>query len=176
MLAFWHGRLLMMPYCWSHSSQIINMLISLHRDGQFISRIVAHFGIRTVAGSSSQGGSTALRAMLRALKFGEAVGITPDGPRGPCSHASMGVVKIARLGRTAVVPVSFSASHSLALKSWDRFLIALPFSRGVFVWGQPILISRNADTSTLEACRQEIERALNIVTAEADRRVGRRHC
>ncbi len=171
-LAFWHGRLLMMPCCWDRA-KIMNMLISRHRDGQFIARTVAHFGIRTVTGSSSQGGSAALRAMLKVLQDNESVGITPDGPRGPGMRASIGVVQLARLAGVPVVPVSFSVVPGLVLKSWDRFLVAWPFGRGIFVWGQPITVPKTANVATLEACQQTIEDALNAVTAEADRRMER---
>ncbi|KAF0110216.1 MAG: hypothetical protein FD149_2696 [Rhodospirillaceae bacterium] len=171
-LAFWHGRLLMMPYCWNRA-KTMNMLISQHRDGQFIARTVARFGIRTVTGSSSHGGHAAMRSMLKALRAGESVGITPDGPRGPGFRASIGVVSLARLAGVPVVPVSFSTAAGPMLKSWDRFLVPWPGRCGVFVWGQPVVVPRNADGNTLEVCRQAVERALEAATREADRRMGR---
>jgi lysophospholipid acyltransferase (LPLAT)-like uncharacterized protein len=171
-LAFWHGRILMMPYCWPRG-QPIQMLISSHRDGQIIARTVGHFGIETVVGSSTRGGSAALRKMLQTLKGGACVGITPDGPNGPRMRASEGVVQVARMSGAAVIPCAFSTSRSRALDSWDRFLVALPFSRGVFVWGRPITVSRNADEAATEEMRLTIERTLNAATADADRRTGR---
>ncbi|MGB8274426.1 MAG: lysophospholipid acyltransferase family protein [Alphaproteobacteria bacterium] len=170
-LCFWHGRLLMMPYCWDRRVPI-HMLISRHRDGQIIARTVAHFGIDTVSGSSSKGGSTALRAMVRLLKSGHCVGITPDGPRGPRMRANMGIVNVARLSGAPVVPVSFAASPRRLLSSWDRFLVAWPFGRGVFVWGEPIAVPHHASESEMEAARLAIEDRLNAVTQEADRLSG----
>ena len=136
-LAFWHGRILMMPYCWRRG-QPINMLISQHRDGQIIARTVSHFNIDTIVGSSSKGGSVALRTMVKALKNGQCVGITPDGPRGPRMRASDGIVQVARLSGAPVIACSFSIRRRKVLGSWDRFVVALPFSHGVFVWGRPI--------------------------------------
>jgi lysophospholipid acyltransferase (LPLAT)-like uncharacterized protein len=170
-LAFWHGRILMMPYCWRRS-QPIRMLISTHRDGQIIARTVSHFGIETVAGSSSKGGSAALRSMLKSLKDGVCVGITPDGPRGPRMRASEGIVQVARLSGATVIPCTFSAASRKVLGSWDRFILARPFSRGVFVWGAPITVSRDADAAAQEAARLAIERALNAITEDADARMG----
>jgi len=167
-LAFWHGRILMMPYCWRRD-RTIHMLISQHRDGQIIARTVGHFGIRTVAGSSSKGGSAALRTMLKALKAGESVGITPDGPRGPRMHASDGVVQVARLSGAPVIPCSYATSRRRLLPSWDRFALALPFSRGVFIWGEAILVDGDAAP---EAARQAVEAALNAITLRADQRMG----
>ena len=79
-LAFWHGRLMMIPMAWRRMAPI-HMLISSHRDGRIIADAVAHFGVQSVAGSTRRGGSAALRAMVKALAAGDCVGITPDGPQ-----------------------------------------------------------------------------------------------
>ena len=171
-LAFWHGRLLMMPHCWDQTKPI-HMLISQHRDGRLIADTVAHFGIETVSGSSSKGGASALRAMVKHLKAGECVGITPDGPRGPRMRASEGIVGVARLSGLPVIPATFSVSCGKNLGSWDRFLVAWPFGRGVVVWGEPITVARDADADGLEAARLEIEQALIAISEEADQQVGR---
>ena len=171
-LSFWHGRLLMMPYCWPRGTTI-HMLISQHRDGRLIADTVAHFGIDTVAGSSSKGGAQALRAMVKALKAGECVGITPDGPRGPRMRASDGIVSVARLAGVPVIPATYATRSGRVLGSWDRFLVAAPFTRGVIVWGEPIEVPRDADADALEATRLKIETAMNAITAEADGLGGR---
>ncbi|OAN48015.1 hypothetical protein A6A04_04455 [Paramagnetospirillum marisnigri] len=170
-LAFWHGRILMMPKSWRPSIPI-HMLISQHRDGQLIARTVAHFGIETVAGSSTRGGSAALRAMLKFLKGGECVGITPDGPKGPRMRASSGIVNVARLAGVPILCATFATEKRKLLGSWDRFAVALPFSKGVFVWAEPIHVPRDADEAGLEAKRLEVETALNAITLDADRRMG----
>jgi len=166
-LAFWHGRLLMMPHCWDRARPI-HMLISQHRDARLIANTVAHFGIKTVAGSSSKGGAQALRAMVKHLKAGECVGITPDGPRGPRMRASDGIVAVARLSGVPVIPATYSINRGRNLRSWDRFLVAWPFGRGVIVWGEPIHVAKDADAAALESARLEVETALNAITIEAD--------
>lgn len=170
-LAFWHGRILMMPKSW-RASVPIHMLISQHRDGQLIARTVSHFGIDTVAGSTTRGGSAALRAMLKFLKNGECVGITPDGPKGPRMRASMGIINVAKLAGVPILPATFSTSRRRLLGSWDRFAVALPFSRGVFIWGDSIAVTRDASEEQLESARQAVEAELNAITAEADRLLG----
>lgn len=167
-LAFWHGHIMMMVYSWTPRRQM-NMLISQHRDGQLIADTVAPFGIRSIAGSSSKGGAGALRQMVKLLKGGEYVGITPDGPRGPRMHASEGVVATARMAGVPVIPCAFSCRRRKQARSWDRFQIALPLSRGVILWGEPIPVPRDAD---LEAKRAEVEAALTALTHEAERRMG----
>ncbi len=170
-LAFWHGRLLMMTQCWDREKPI-NMMISLSRDGRLISDTVGRFGIKTVAGSTSRGGAAALRGMLKAVKAGEYVGITPDGPRGPRMRAQEGVVTIARLAKAPIIPVSYAARNARVLGSWDRFLVPAPFARGVFVWGEPITVPHTSNGETLEAVRRQVEENLNAVNAEADRLCG----
>ncbi|WP_096703873.1 lysophospholipid acyltransferase family protein [Magnetospirillum sp. 15-1] len=170
-LAFWHGRILMMPKSWRQAVPI-HMLISQHRDGQLIARTVSHFGIDTVQGSTTRGGSAALRAMLKFLKNGECVGITPDGPKGPRMRASDGIVAVARLAGVPILPATFATSRRKLLGSWDRFAVALPFSRGVFVWGDPITVPKEADDTAMEAARQAVEDHLNAITRDADARMG----
>ena len=114
-LAFWHGRLLMMPMAWRRLAPM-HMLISGHPDGQVIAETVRHFGIDTVVGSSNEGGSGAVRAMVRFLKAGDCVGITPDGPDGPAMRASRGIVAVARLAHVPIVPISYATGHRRILQ------------------------------------------------------------
>ena len=171
-LGFWHGRLLMMPYCWDLGRTIF-MLISQHRDGQLIARTVGHFGIKTAEGSTTRGGAQALRTMVKALNQGDYVGITPDGPRGPRMRASEGIVNVARLSGAPVIPAAFGTTRGRTLSTWDRFLVAWPFGRGVIVWGDPIHVERDAQPEAQETARRRIEDGLNAVTAKADQLSGR---
>jgi lysophospholipid acyltransferase (LPLAT)-like uncharacterized protein len=170
-LAFWHGRLMMIPMAWQRLAPI-HMLISAHRDGRIIADAVAHVGVQSVAGSTRRGGSGALRTMVKALAAGDCVGITPDGPAGPAMVASPGVVNVARLARVPIVPIVFATSRRRVLKSWDRMHIALPFGRGVFIWGEPIDVGTELDEAGVERARQLIETRMLDMAALADSRVG----
>jgi lysophospholipid acyltransferase (LPLAT)-like uncharacterized protein len=169
--AFWHGRILMMPCAWTTKMRM-NMLISQHRDGELIARTIAHFRLATVRGSSRRGGSQALRSMLRSLKAGECVGFTPDGPRGPRMRAADGIVSLARVAGLPILPATFGVRHRKLLGSWDRFVVPLPFSRGVIIWGEPIELPLDADAAALERVRVAVEDSLNRLTDEADRTCG----
>ena len=170
-LAFWHGRLLMIPMAWRRLAPM-HMLISAHRDGRIIADAVSHFGVDSIAGSSRRGGSSAMRAMLRRLDAGDCVGITPDGPRGPAMCASTGIVNLARLAGAPIVPIVFATSRRRVLKSWDRFHLALPFGRGVFLWGEPIEVARDLDECGIERSRRLVEARMNELACEADERAG----
>jgi lysophospholipid acyltransferase (LPLAT)-like uncharacterized protein len=170
-VAFWHGRLLMMPPAW-HQLTSFHMLISAHRDGRIIAGAMTYFGIDTIAGSTSRGGSSALRAMLKRLKEGGCVGITPDGPRGPAMTVSIGTVNIARLARVPILPLTYATSRRRVLATWDRFHLALPFGHGVYLWGEPIEIANEQDEAGLERTRHLIETRMVEMVRNADRRFG----
>jgi lysophospholipid acyltransferase (LPLAT)-like uncharacterized protein len=177
-LAFWHGRILMMPYCWPRNRRM-NMLISRHRDGGLIADTIGWFGLGVVRGSTAKpgrerdkGAQAALMEMIRKLRGGEYVGITPDGPRGPRMRASEGVAAVARLAGVPVIACAYATRRRRVLSSWDRFTVALPFTRGVFVWGDPIEVPAGARGEALNEARLAVEAALNAVTREADRLAG----
>ena len=170
-LTFWHGRMMLMAPVWPAGTPM-HMLISHHRDGEYIARAMGMLGIGTVRGSSNNGGTAALRRMLKAMEAGDCVGITPDGPAGPRMRASSGIIAAARLGGVPIIPVTFSVARCRILGSWDRFMLAWPFTRGVYLWGQPIHVPRDADPAAQEAARLAVENALNAITAEADRLMG----
>jgi lysophospholipid acyltransferase (LPLAT)-like uncharacterized protein len=171
-LAFWHGRLLMIPMAWQRLAPM-HMLISGHRDGRIIADAVRYFDVDSIAGSSNAGGSTALRAMVRHIRDGDCVGITPDGPNGPAMRATSGIVAAARLARAPIIPVTYATRHRRILATWDRFHLPFPFSRGIYLWGEPIAVPAELDEAGVEQWRRLIEERMIAQTAEADRRVGR---
>lgn len=171
-LAFWHGRLLMMPIAWRGRPRPFHMMISEHRDGALIARTIAHMDLCTTGTDSKSGGLGALREMKRRMNDGGWVGITPDGPRGPRMRAKPGAIKLSQLSGRPIVPVSLGLSRRRILGSWDRFLLALPFGRGHIVFGEPIRVPRITDTETLEVLRKRLEDRLNDLTEDVDRRCG----
>ena len=168
---FWHGRLMLIRTCLPRG-RTVHVLISEHRDGLLISRAVENLDIHTVASARRRGGQSALRTMLRLLADGEMVGITPDGPRGPRMRAKAGAVKTAQLSGAPLIPISGSVKRRKLLGTWDRFCLALPFSRGVILIGEPIAVPADASEAELERLRRLLEDRLNAMTADADRRFG----
>ncbi len=181
---FWHGRMLFMPHVLARGFPTPSMLISNHPDGELIARIIRAFGAESIRGGTGRGrdgeqkprdkgGAQALRALLRALKSGYSVGITPDGPRGPRMRLQPGVVKLAQMSGAPIVLASWSGSFVKVFDSWDRFMLPFPFGRVVTVIGVPIYLPTNLDDDSAERTRQALERALNDLTQECDRRIGR---
>jgi len=107
-LAFWHGRQLMIPL--AYHGREIHILISRHRDGELISRIMSRFGYHSVRGSSTRGGTAALRQLIKLGRSGVDIAITPDGPKGPRYVAQPGVIQIAKVTGLPILPLAFSCS------------------------------------------------------------------
>ena len=167
-LCFWHGRLLMMPLSWNKEKKI-NVLISAHSDGQLLSKTVKYFNIETITGSSSKGGSEAIRNIIKSLKSEISIGMTPDGPRGPRMKVNSAIIKIASLTGHKIVPLSYSVKKKFFLNSWDKFLVALPFGKGCFIWGKPIKIKKNISTNEDLKLSKRLENNLLKLTKKADR-------
>jgi hypothetical protein len=106
-IAFWHAHLLMMVKCRFRTP--ISVLISQSKDGELIARTMAYFDVDSSRGSSSRGGSAAMREMIRLARMGTNLVFTPDGPRGPARIASDGVVYAAQMTGLPIVPVAFAA-------------------------------------------------------------------
>ena len=169
--AFWHGRLLLMPY--SYRGPRIAILISQHRDGEYISRTMERMGFDTIRGSTTRGGATALRQAVRRIRDGWDLGITPDGPRGPRYQVQPGAIEVARLSGVPVVPVTFSAHPARRMGSWDSFLFPRPFGRGVFLYGEPLWVPRRASEHERETYRRSLEEDLRALNERADAEVRR---
>ncbi len=117
----WHQRFRKNKSCYG--------LISGSRDGAWLETFYGWAGIRAIRGSRNRRGSQATRELIRLVKGGDDVGVTPDGSRGPKYQAKSGALLIARASRSPVILLSFSYSWAIRLKSWDQFVIPLPFSK-----------------------------------------------
>lgn len=161
-IAFWHNRLLLMGLCYRGKG--IRILISQHKDGELIARVIEIFGFGTVRGSSTRGGAQAMREMIRAVKESD-IGITPDGPRGPKYVVQEGTIALARLTGRPIIPLTFGSSRKKVFASWDAFNLPYPFSRGAFLWGEPVYVSKDDD---MEEKRKELETKLREMTEFVD--------
>jgi lysophospholipid acyltransferase (LPLAT)-like uncharacterized protein len=172
--ALWHGRLLIPLSACGRMGIVV--LVSRHGDGGLIARALSRFGFSTVRGSTTRGGASALREMLRVTASGRDVAITPDGPRGPRGRAQMGVVFTARETGLPIFPVGIAASRFRELSTWDRFQVPKPFARIRCVFGPPVEVPRDIGEEGLEEYRLRVENALHEATAEAERRAGLAPC
>jgi hypothetical protein len=165
--AFWHARLL--PLVFTHRRRCIAVLISRHRDGELIARIIKRLGFLTGRGSSTRGGEEGMREMLRHAEDGRLLGLTPDGPRGPAGRVKPGLVYLASRTGFPVIPVATAARRAWMLDSWDRFRVPHPFARVVVAYGAPIAVPARLTDEAVEVWRVRIEAGIRELTAEVDR-------
>jgi hypothetical protein len=162
----WHGRLL--PCTYHHRHQDVVTLVSHHRDGEYITRLVQKWGYTAVRGSSSRGGLDALRELVRHLRGGRSLAITPDGPRGPREKLKPGPLLAAQLTGAPIIPVASGASRASYFGGWDRFLIPHPFARLQIAYGEPVYVPRRADEAELQAVADEVEGRLGGLMRRVD--------
>lgn len=164
--ALWHSRLL--PLIHLHRNEGVVALVSKHRDGEYIARVMQRRGFGTARGSSTRGGVHGMRQLIRVARSGRDLAITPDGPRGPARVLKMGAITVARVGRLPIIPVTAGCSRSWRAGSWDRFMVPKPFARIEVRYAPPVHVPRDADEGELERLRQELEVTLNRITDEVD--------
>jgi lysophospholipid acyltransferase (LPLAT)-like uncharacterized protein len=165
---FWH-RCLIPCACYFHSTIKPAVLISRSFDGELIARTIELLGFRTVRGSSSRFGASALRGLARALEQGHGAVFTADGPRGPLYKVKPGAIKLAQLTGYPIGTFYALPEKAWLLRSWDSFMIPKPFSRVAVSWGRPVQVPRTGDPATLEAKRIEVEDTLQRVRLNAER-------
>lgn len=150
----------------------LTIMISNSRDGEYAARVAQRLGFRDVRGSSSRGGSVALKKMTRKVMEGEPGGILTDGPLGPARVVKAGAVFMARSTGAPLIPVLWGADRCWTLNSWDRYLIPKPFARIAVCYAEPLWVPRSADTGELENYRRQLEDSMNRATRWCDEYFG----
>jgi len=159
----WHSRIL--PLLYQHRHEDIVLLISRHRDGEYLANLGERWGYRSVRGSTKRGGEVGLLGIVRALQGGAVVAITPDGPRGPAEQVQPGAVAAAQHAGVPLLPIGARPSSAWWLGSWDRMCIPKPFARLDIVYGAPIEVGPGKEG--MRGAMDAVGRALQEVTHAA---------
>lgn len=144
----------------------ITALISSSKDGEYINQILSGFGFRAVRGSSTRGGIGAMKQLVRCLKDGNAVAITPDGPQGPIHKIQEGIVALAKMTGVPIIPWRYEASSCWKLNSWDSHKIPKPTTKIRSVFGQPLYVPKSASSSEFGKYCQQLEMLMNDLIPE----------
>lgn len=165
---FWHNRMFLVPWIRQNMfpGQPGGFLTSPSGDGAVIADACSDFGLKPVRGSSSRGGAKAMMEMAELLKSGHDLGITPDGPRGPRYRLNMGVIKLAQLSGAMLLPIHVRYDRSFRFKSWDGFLLPMPFSHAEIEFGPSFVLPRRMTEEQCEAERLKLERIMIAGTGE----------
>ncbi|PRX35722.1 hypothetical protein BX659_101216 [Orenia metallireducens] len=169
-LAFWHGQLWFPAYYLKNRGYV--GLASQSRDGEYISRVFKKMGWEMVRGSTSKGGARSLLRLIKKLKSGKNIAITPDGPRGPRHQAQAGIVYLAQKSNSVIIPGGVAFSKEKVFDSWDRFQLPLPFSKASLVFGDNIEVKEDLVENGLEEYRKSVEDGLNSAVETAKNMLG----
>ena len=161
---FWHNRILIASAVFLRkyppTRKGIYVLTSPSKDGEILAQVVAGLGMGSVRGSSSRRGSRALLECIGILTRREDLAITPDGPRGPRYHLGPGLLLLSQQTPARIQLVHIRCSHCIQLKTWDGFLIPLPFARLDVMFPPYETISASLTDEEFEQERQRIEQLL----------------
>ena len=164
--AFWHGRQFLLFH--NHRNEGVIIPASESRDGDIQAGILRRFGFQVVRGSSKRKGDRALLGMVQGLRNGKTVAIAVDGPRGPLHEVKPGILYLAGKLKKPIIPAATSAKRYWTFKkTWDKYLLPVPFTRAVIVYGEPVIVDGTSEAE-LESKRQALEKALHRITNEAD--------
>ncbi len=172
LFAFWHNRLALSAILYRRyflkyaPDRRLAGLVSASRDGGLLARVLEHFHIEAVRGSSSRRGGQALLEMTSRAERGYDLAITPDGPRGPCYEVQEGVISTAQMTGLPIVPVSYHLNWKIRPRSWDRFQIPLPFTRCEVRVGKVMRAPREASDAEREALRRQLEAELRAISRD----------
>ena len=165
-LALWHGRILAAtPY---FANRGIVAMASENFDGEWIARLLGKFGYGAARGSTSRGGTAALRQLVRDVKA-HGVAFTLDGPRGPAEVAQPGAVWLAKATEQPLLPFHSEAASSWTLNSWDRTQIPKPFTTVAMAIAAPIFVPRDADARVMDESQARLVESLALARAECRR-------
>jgi len=166
--AIWHQRMVVGILRFPYLGYVT--MASRSRDGDVIAGFLFWWGFRVARGSSSRGGGEALAGMIDVLRAGAPGGaLTPDGPRGPARRCKPGILRLAEAVDAPIMPVGASSARPRFLRSWDRYLLPMPFSRCAVVFGEGL---RRTEGESDEAFLVRVDAAIDVVTDEADRLCG----
>ena len=167
--SLWHGQ--MLPILWGHRRRA-GVVVSEHRDGEIITRILERFGMFGVRGSSSRGGTRALLEAVQVVRSGVDMAFTPDGPRGPRHSVAPGVLILAQRSGTPIIPLVAHVDRAWRLRSWDGFEVPKPFARITVLYADPYRVGAATPREAAGHCEtlaHVMGRAMQAVAALADR-------
>ena len=171
-LVTWHGRLSMVPYAWDWKTWQFTVLSFDHPASKIMGDTLRKRGIHLLQLNRKGSNTSVLRHAIRAFRAGHCIGVTPDGPIGPHMVVKPGAVELAAICGAKIAPLTFSVKRRIVLKTWDRFVLPLPFNRGVFVMGPAHAVPRKMSPDELQAEMERLRAAMSGLDEEADAHFG----
>lgn len=169
-LCGWHGRSMIASVYFR--KQGFWVIISKSKDGDIQTHVFENLGFQVIRGSTGRGGERALIESIRELRKGSTMAITPDGPRGPNKVIQGGIMLMAKKANAWLVPCGVSARPRFLAKSWDRYMVPLPFARCIMIFGEPVRLPEDATDEQIEEVRLQLQAECSRLEDEAERMMG----
>lgn len=165
--AHWHGdELCIVPLITPYR---IATMVSTSKDGSLMAFVIQRYGGGTSRGSSTRGGVSALKGLVRLMHEGYRASIAVDGPKGPFHRVKPGIFELSRLAHARIVPMGAAPRRTFVFeKSWNKAKLPKPFTRLVVQFGEPwAALTRNDDARSPElAARLEADIAKACLAAD----------
>lgn len=169
-LCGWHGRSMIASIYFRKKGFWV--IISKSKDGEIQTHVFENLGFNIIRGSTGRGGERALIESIRELRKGATMAITPDGPRGPNKVVQGGIMVMAKKADSWLVPCGVSARPRFLAKSWDRYMIPLPFSKCLMNFGTPVKVPFDATDDQIEQIRLAFQAEITRLEEEAEKMMG----
>ncbi len=169
----WHGRAALAPFFWNKKHPLF-ALVSEHKDGRLMAKIIRHYGLKLVDGSTTSHSGRAAVKLMKTLQEGNSICLTPDGPVGPSMHMNLSPLVFAQKSGKAIFCITYSIKNAFTLKkSWDEMMFPFPFSKGTVNIVGPFYVPETAASEELENIRKKIESEFVASGINADVSLGR---
>jgi lysophospholipid acyltransferase (LPLAT)-like uncharacterized protein len=143
--AHWHGDELGLVFLLPHYKSCA--MVSTSEDGSIMAKVVQLYGAKVSRGSSTRGGVSALRGLLRLAREGWSPSVAVDGPKGPRHRAKAGVFELAKLTGGRIYPLVADCDRAWVFrKSWNQAYLPKPGARVCIHVGEPLpALSKDVD-------------------------------
>lgn len=171
-VSFWHYAVLGVFQVMRNYTGVA--MVSSSSDGEYVARFARLCGYEAVRGSRNKQGIQALKELLRHCRAGQNAALVADGSQGPPRIAQPGAILLASRTGVPILPMVWSASRYLSIRSWDRTSFPKPFSRVEVIFGEPIEVPADIKAEGIEEYRLLLENRLNEMYERAWSLQGRK--
>ena len=134
-LSHFHGDELALV-CLTKRYKIATMT-STSKDGELMNTVLILLGGKTSRGSSTRGGVSALKGLIKLCKNGHSCSVAVDGPKGPIYKVKPGVFEIAKLSKSKIFAAGVYCNRFWSFpKAWNQTYLPKPFSKIIVNWSE----------------------------------------
>ena len=137
----WHHQLMGSTFSWKFKPKLRPIATS-HRDGQLSTLVQKKFGLDPLL-RKKDNPTFLIKNISKAVQNGDCIYITPDAPHGPPKEINTSIYKLCQKFNLNIAILSFHTNRYFRINSWDKLKIPLPFSKGIYLWGNKIIQSKD---------------------------------